>query len=370
MSNGLNNNELNKYVAEFSMLVLNQAYRSQQILTGQDLLKISPVKQVNLGILNRLFETWKGNAESFRSSFFDFQNESVKNALVSFMNTVSQHIAVKRNDLEPLLEDSTFESLELLLSPEKYFTDKINNSGKNGFNYEMAEQLYKYTNIHKKVAEKLAQDLAASGQTSVSASEAIGWLSDALLLKDSTVVEQEYFNQFDQILTLEKERMFLTGMKSIKEETIKTDDSSFFDTAFGDSDRVLPKANATIKAEPGLAVLSEIVAKSTQPEQQSLNNSFKVDIPKPKEDKTYGTMPVKVETIADAIPLGQRFMFVNQLFSRNNEHFEKAIYELDAVKSYEEAEDLIWHRYASKYAWDVNGEAVTTLLSIVKRKFN
>jgi hypothetical protein len=63
-------------------------------------------------------------------------------------------------------------------------------------------------------------------------------------------------------------------------------------------------------------------------------------------------------------------MFVNQLFSKNSEHFDKAIYELDLVKSYEEAENLIWHRYASKYAWDVNGEAVQALLAIVKRKFS
>ena len=78
---------------------------------------------------------------------------------------------------------------------------------------------------------------------------------------------------------------------------------------------------------------------------------------------------MKVESIAGSIPLGQRFMFVNQLFNKSSDHFEKAIYELDAVKSFEEAQNLIWHRYASKYAWDVNGEAVTALLAIVKRKF-
>ncbi len=104
-------------------------------------------------------------------------------------------------------------------------------------------------------------------------------------------------------------------------------------------------------------------------EKDSLNNRFKVDIPQPKEDKSYGSVPFRVESIASAIPLGQRFMFVNQLFNKNSEHFDKAIYELDAVKSFEEAENLIWHRYASKYAWDVNGEAVTALLAIVKRKF-
>ncbi len=369
MSNGLNTNALNQYVTEFSMLVLNQAYRSHDILTGHDLLKISPVKQVNLGILNRLFETWKANAETFRSNFFDFQNESVKSALVSFMNTVSQHIAVKRNDLEPLLEESAYESLELLLLPEKYFADKINNSGR--FSYEVAEQLYKYSHFHKKVAEKLAQDLAASGQTYVTPSVAISWLPDALLLLDTAEDQKEYFKQFEQILSFDKDRMFLHGSNPVKVDSVKAEDASFFDTAFTEPARLSPKIDLVIKTEPGLAVLSEIVSKSSaHSEQKSLNNSFKVDIPKPNEDKTYGSMPIKVDTIAGAIPLGQRFMFVNQLFSRNSEHFEKAIYELDTVKSFEEAQDLIWHRYASKYAWDVNGEAVTTLLSIVKRKFS
>ena len=94
-----------------------------------------------------------------------------------------------------------------------------------------------------------------------------------------------------------------------------------------------------------------------------------MEIPKHDDSKSYGSVPVRVESIAGSIPLGQRFMFVNQLFDKNSEHFDKAIYELDMVKSYEDAQNLIWHRYASKYAWDVNGDAVNALLSIVKRKF-
>tara|TARA_R110002124_G_scaffold170432_1_gene337938 strand:+ start:281 stop:1393 length:1113 start_codon:yes stop_codon:yes gene_type:complete len=370
MSNGLNTIELNQYATRFSTLVLNQAYRSQNILNGHNLLKISPVKQVNLGILNRLFETWKSNAESFKSVYFDFGDENVKSALVTFMNTVSQHIAVRRTDLEPLLEDATREALELLLVPKKYFTDKINAS--DGFSYDSAEQLFKYTHINKKVAEKLAQDLAASGETSVKSSVALGWLNDALLKIDSKEALEGYTKQFGEILAFNSEKLLtVTGITApaIK-STVMPEEESFFDIALKDSESIKPQSIDPIKAESSVSLLSEIVSKSTPPENNSLNSSFKVDIPKPSETNTYGSVPVKVETISGAIPLGQRFMFVNQLFSRNNEHFEKAIYELDAVKSYEEAKDLIWHRYASKYAWDVNGEAVTTLLSIVKRKFS
>jgi len=148
---------------------------------------------------------------------------------------------------------------------------------------------------------------------------------------------------------------------------------SFFDSAFSQLEPSTARPVAP-RAEPASAVIGEIVAKAnanagTSAERDSLNSRFKVELPKPSDDQSYGSVPVKVENIAGSIPLGQRFMFVNQLFDRNSEHFDKAIYELDRVKSFEEAENLIWHRYASKYAWDVNGEAVTALLAIVKRKF-
>ncbi|PWJ60254.1 hypothetical protein CLV98_101435 [Dyadobacter jejuensis] len=367
MSNGLNSNAIQQYATGFATLVLNEAYDAKNIISGGDLLKLTPVRQVNLGVLNRLFETWKGNAESFRSAYFDFENESVKQALSSFMNTVSQHIAVKRADLEPLLVASTIESLELLLVPAKYFKEKIITRADEGFSYAVSEQLFKYTHIHKAVAEKLAHQLAASGQTSVKVSEAISWLDGALEAKEEAL--EGYVSQFSEIRNLnlsdfqqEKEEQ-AAAMPEIKEGT------SFFDSALKD----IESAPVAVPKERNVAVLSEIVSKanhtSTPMERESLNSRFKVDIPKPAQEHSYGHVSARVDSIAGSIPLGQRFMFVNQLFNKNSEHFDKAIYELDSVKSFDEAKDLIWHRYASKYAWDVNGEAVTTLLSIVKRKF-
>lgn len=370
MPDNLNSIALNQYSARFTTTVLNDVYRSQDVVTGAGLLKLTPVRQVNLGILNRLFEEWKNNAEAFRSPYFDFSNEEVKSALEEFMNTASQHIAVKRADLEPLLAESVKESLKLLLSPANYFEEKIRAVADAEFTHAKAEQLVKYTHIHRGVAEALLGRLTDSGSDSVYQTQAVSWLYE---FKDNTDLiddTEQHLIQFADIFPINISELKIQETGKVATPQPQKHES-FFDSAFSQLEPSTTRP-AGPRAEPASAVISEIVAKANaapSAERESLNNRFKVELPAPSDDKSYGSVPVKVENIAGSIPLGQRFMFVNQLFDRNSEHFDKAIYELDRVKSFEEAENLIWHRYASKYAWDVNGEAVTALLAIVKRKF-
>ena len=378
MPNNLNSIALNQYAARFSTTVLNEIYRSQDIVTGAELLKITPVRQVNLGILNRLFEQWKSNAESFRSIYFDFENEEVKEALEAFMNIASQHIAVKRSDLEPLLLDSVKDALKLLFTPEIYFEEKIRTDADTEFTIEKAEQLVKYTHIHHAMGNALLQKLIDSESDSVYQTQATSWIYEIKNNTDLLDDKEQYLIQFGEIFPLNlSELLPKEDTKSTHAPSLhKHESKSFFDSALNDLDTAKPATVSPApvsptpqRAESGVAVLSEIIAKTHASDREMLNNRYKVDLPKISEDKSYGTISVKVDSIATSIPLGQRFMFVNQLFSKNSEHFDKAVYELDSVKSYEEAKNLIWHRYASKYAWDVNGEAVNELLNIVKRKF-
>ncbi|QRR02260.1 hypothetical protein [Dyadobacter sandarakinus] len=364
----LNSNALNQYATRFTTTVLNEVYRSDDIVTGAGLLKLTPVRQVNLGILNRLFEEWKQNAEAFRSVYFDFSNEEVKEALQAFMNTASQHIAVRRSDLEPLLSASVKESLVLLLTPQQYFEEKIR-SGDVEFTTGSAEQLVKYTHIHKPMAEALLARLSDSGSDAVYQTQAVGWVyelkNNPELLDDTETILIEFSDIFPVNLA---EIQGTEAGKSVP-PVEKQESKSFFDSAFSEADAVAAPPVNKFRTEAGTAVASEVPPRANTYERDTLNSRFKVELPKAKEEDAYAKVPMRVENLASAIPLGQRFMFINQLFNKNTEHFDKAIYELDAVKSYEEAQNLIWHRYASKYAWDVNGEAVTTLLSFVKRKF-
>jgi hypothetical protein len=368
MPDNLNINALNQYAARFTTTVLNEVYRTQDTITGAGLLKLTPVRQVNLGILNRLFEEWKNNAETFRSPYFDYANEEVREALEAFMNTASQHIAVKRNDLEPLLTDSVKDALRLVFTPITYFEEKIRAVTDSEFTHEKAEQLVKYTHIHKGIAEAMLGRLTDSGSNSVYQTQAVSWLYEIKANPDLLDDTEPYLLQFSDIFPLNINELRPKEAGKPVQANVKNESKSFFDSALNELEPSSVKPVPS-RAEPASAVISDIVSKTNTSERDSLNNRFKVDLPKPSEDKSYGNVPVKVESIAGSIPLGQRFMFVNQLFNKNSEHFDKAVYELDMVKSFEEAQNLIWHRYASKYAWDVNGEAVSALLAIVKRKF-
>lgn len=367
MPDNLNSIALNQYAARFTTTILNEVYKGQDTISGAGLLKLTPVRQVNLGILNRLFEAWKTNAQQFRSPYFDFDNEEVKQALEDFMNTASQHIAVKRADLEPLLSDSVKDALKLLLAPESYLEDKIREKQDAEFTHEKAEHLVKYTHIHRGLAEAMLGRLTDSGSDSVYQTQAVSWLYELKGNPDLIDDLDPYLLQFSEIFPLNLSDLRISESGKTTSTSGRNESRSFFDSAFTELDT--PTKPAPPRAEPASAVIGEIIAKTSSTEKESLNNRYKVELPKHDEDKSYGSVPVKVESIAASIPLGQRFMFVNQLFDKNSEHFDKAVYELDMVKSFEEAQNLIWHRYASKYAWDVNGEAVTALLSIVKRKF-
>lgn len=286
------------------------------------------------------------------------------------MNTASQHISVKRIDLEPLLKQSVRDAITLLYTPEYYFQEKLKSLPEAMYNIEKGEELVKYTNIHQGIVKALEVQLIECETDSVSVVRAANWLQDLVndptLFDDKSIFEQ----QFSEIVALDSTELLLPAAEPLTNSVSKKDEpKSFFDSALSEIESIKTVPSSNQRAATAGTIISEIVSKSNSAEKESLNNRFKVDVPKPTEDKSYGNVQVKVESIAASIPLGQRFMFVNQLFSKNSEHFEKAIYELDTVKSYAEAEDLIWHRYASKHAWDVNGEAVSALLAIVKRKF-
>jgi hypothetical protein len=109
---------------------------------------------------------------------------------------------------------------------------------------------------------------------------------------------------------------------------------------------------------------------STSVGNNTLNSRFKVDLPEQSEESKYGSVQVKVDSILSSIALGQRFMFVNQLFNKSSDAFDEAIRELDTAATFDEARDLLSYKFASKYFWDMSSDAVNDLMATVKRKFN
>ena len=378
MSQKINQIALQHYIANFSTKVLNDFYANHEIAAGSDLLEITPLRQINLGIIRRLFESWKAAAQAFRSPYFNFTHEEVRSSLDEFMNVVSQHIAIRKDDLQPLLTESTQDALLLLFAPDEYFEIKLRGLPSFTFTAEHADQLVKYNPIHNSIAQALASRLSESGSESVYANEVLRWLDDTL--KNGTALEdtQPYILQFSEVWELIPSKI-LRNPPPIAEPVLRkqSESKSFFEAALGEKTSpgfapAIPTAPAPVTDEGStLAKNSRRTNEDTPSYQEaSLNNRFKVDIPEPSDANKYGSVRVKVESIDKSIALGQRFLFINQLFDGNAAEFEQAIKEIDSTHTLETALNMVTKTLASRYNWNPKDEAFIDLLTIVKRKFS
>jgi hypothetical protein len=72
-----------------------------------------------------------------------------------------------------------------------------------------------------------------------------------------------------------------------------------------------------------------------------------------------------VTDIKSAIGVGDRFLFIRELFGGNNETFEETIAHLNSLTSYSEAHDFL----ISKFNWDESQNTVSAFVNIVKRRY-
>lgn len=73
-----------------------------------------------------------------------------------------------------------------------------------------------------------------------------------------------------------------------------------------------------------------------------------------------------VDDIRKAISIGDRFLFIRELFGGNGEALQKTIDELNKLSSLEEAEALVRKRFH----WDEESAAAQLFMNILKRRFS
>lgn len=392
MPGTLNNTALKQYASDFAAQVLGDQVGEHTPFSGQDLLTLTPVRQVNLSVVSQIFEQWKADAEAFRSPYFDFGDAGVKQALQEFMNTVSRHISLRPDDLRPLLTDASEDALRLLLSPEAYFEQKLRDMPDFTFTTENARELTKYTHIHAGVAKALMLRLTDNGTDFVYVNQALNWLAEIMTGGTSLDSIAPYAEQFSSVKPLDLSMLSDSDYSNpeaaepepAEVETPVTEvatSESFFDTVLDNEnpapepaprvEPVVEVAHVSITRESALSAPATSTGDSSgaYSRTDSINNRFKVELPEPVREFAYGTVSTKVNTIMGSIALGQRFMFVNQLFDKNSDAFDQAIHQLDRANNLEEARKYLLDKLAPEYKWDTKSAAVADLMAIVQRKY-
>ena len=86
MQKKLNEDFIEKYSEQFAAKISEDFFASHSHIRGQEILNISPSKQVNFFVIKLLFNNWQQESQRLESPFFNYRSPEVKDALLQFMN--------------------------------------------------------------------------------------------------------------------------------------------------------------------------------------------------------------------------------------------------------------------------------------------
>ena len=89
MESKLNHEAIEAYASTYTKRIIADFFIQHDKITGQQIVDLKGVKQVNLMVLKNLFQKWKKESDKWQSPYFNYENAEVKKALQAFMNTLS-----------------------------------------------------------------------------------------------------------------------------------------------------------------------------------------------------------------------------------------------------------------------------------------
>ncbi|MDI9865088.1 hypothetical protein QM480_12180 [Flectobacillus sp. DC10W] len=378
---------IERYAKQYAAKVCDDFFNRNNTISGQQIMKLSNVAQVNTFVIGDLYETWKSNTESFKSPYFNFENEEVKAALQAYMNTVSHHISVDREHFEPLLVNAVKNTIGLLLDPSKYFDDFVRESPEFTLTKDRIVTLAKYTKINSVFAKGLKDKIADENHVYVTT--ALSWLNE-LANHHEFESPDKYLEMLNATLAFKRDEFY----KKIATVVAPSAASPRLTQSFFDVDHeeeIEPEVDTPTAPEeedheplPTVAAIQAQIDKEGTPADiripSKLNDAFADELPTVndllrKEVISQGT-PLsdlafnrQIKSIADAISLNQKFIFIGKLFEGDVNAYSKAIEDLDRCTSYLEAKNIMNKVLAPKFNWVMAAEEANDFLEIVGRKF-
>ena len=358
----LNQEATASYSHSFSVKVVDEFFSQHNGISGQQIVSLTPIRQVNFFILKELFDEWHEETKKFNSPFFDYRNEEVSQALKLLANTLSKNILIQKKDFLPLLERAVSGTLLLLLDPKVYFQNEMKK-------YKSSNKLMelktngKYIKLYKPLFDQLVKSFDDNSSI------------DSTLLISAGVADfdgesegqNEIIGLFNKVLKLdvvEKQKPSSSIKKTIPDLTNENlngvsepvpEISDDFDKEFVPLEAKTPKESA------------KNINEQYSDDVQTLNQRY-------EESEKIETVAAAHETksmsdLKSNISINQRYMFVNDLFEGNDEDYEIAIGEVENCGSFDTSVELLVQKYSRKYAWDMNSDEVKELLKVIFKIF-
>ncbi len=154
----LNQEATTTYSQSYSAKIAEDFYSQHDSITGQQIISVTPVKQVNFFVLKALFDEWQEEIKKFKSPYFDYKNEDVNQALKAFINTLSKNIKIDRGNFQPLLAKAVVSTLELLYDPAHFYAQELSKTKGSDKSRELKGS-GKYIKLHRPLFDDLLSRL-------------------------------------------------------------------------------------------------------------------------------------------------------------------------------------------------------------------
>lgn len=341
------------YAQRLSKKLSSAYFEENHSISGAEVLKFTPIKQLNLLVIRNLYEKWEEESQRVKSPYFNFEAEEVQKSFKDFKNILSRHIQMSKEVFTPLLQNSIVDLLQMHLDTANFFEKVLKNLPDFRLTEEWLKQNGKYYTSFSWVLAELLERL--QGMPVVYANQAIDWAEE--IIAERKVIDSK---DLDLLHSLEE----LTSLAS-------TENASFFDDLGDNSFEEIPnqKVDQVFTPEP------ELVSVEVEKKNISLNDRhFGASKTLNEQVLTTNTLSdshskTRIGSIRSAISLNQRFLFINNLFGGDVQSFTLALDELEASASFDNAREKMLKKYRPKYNWDIASPEAEEFFDLLKRRF-
>ena len=424
MQRKLNEDFIDSYCEKFATKVSAGIFLGgKKVISGKEILSVTPSKQVNFFVIKLLFRYWQEETKKLESPFFNYKHEEVRQAMIQFMNVLSQHIEITKDKFETLLNHAVKDAIYLAAMPQAYIEIDLDSRGVEQIGDKAIEGTIKYLKIYKKEIHDFLKDMKGLTIDDIidelpeefeefDTEEAVNELSEQLSDILAITLEKIYSEDPD-IEDFDEEDLFVHGEGDLvntprkrrpsrireyhKEDSnvvISNDDEAMEDEeitedAYG---TIQPKVEPKPEPQPEPEEEPEIKETPKEEKKEEKNPPKKREPPvilddEEREDdfpqetinqqfeKEEETLAEEFETkkkggtILELISLNHRYMFIKELFLNDKNEFEQALSELEDFSSFDESVEFLVQSYAKHNEWDMQSDEVKEFLKVLFRKF-
>ncbi len=427
MQKKLNEDFIDSYCQKFASKVTSSFFSAdKEMITGKEILGVTPSKQVNYFIVKLLFRYWQAETKKLESPFFNYGDMEVRRALIEFMNVLSQHIEVSNSKFELLLNHAVKDAIYLAAAPDIYIEIDLEGRGVDRIDEKAIAGTLKYLRLYKTEIHDVLSDMKGLTidhvRDKVSAEfedfdSEKGLKQEAELLSKILPIttDQVLIDPDDLVGDFDDDDLFERGeedlIESAKKESaprkakylgtldrkessdgINWDDEQMKDST---SDKENLEEETTSKGINSIENRPEKVEEMEDEigEDDTLDQNIRdgsanwddqVDkgksIPEAETtindqfDKSTETVAehheqAKVSSMMELISVNHQFMFVKELFKDDQISFQNALCDLEEHDSFDDAVEFLVQGYAKEFEWNMQSQEVKELLKVLFRKF-